>query len=218
MRIYIKLKSDNKAVPFNYQPIITGTIHKWIGLNEIHNKISLYSFSWLSGGRKKGGNLFFENGASFEFSAFDENLLKKIINGIQKDPVINYGLEVSEIVIKETPLFSKKETFFVSSPILIKRTEDEREKHYTYDQIETDLLLTETLKTKLKIAGLDDCNINVAFDRNYPGVKTKLVYYKNIGNKANICPVIIEGSPEQIAFAWNVGVGNSTGIGFGSLK
>lgn len=218
MRIYIKIKSDNKAVPFNYQPILTGTIHKWIGLNEIHNKISLYSFSWLSGGRQKGENLFFERGASFEFSAFDENLLKKIINGIQKDPVINYGLKVSEIVIKETPMFSKKETFFVSSPILIKRTEDEREKHYTYDQIETDLLLTETLKTKLKIAGLNDSNINVAFDRDYPGAKTKLVYYKNIGNKANICPVIIEGSPEQIAFAWNVGVGNSTGIGFGSLK
>ena len=28
----------------------------------------------------------------------------------------------------------------------------------------------------------------------------------------------LKGSPEQIAFAWDVGVGNSTGIGFGALK
>ncbi|MGN9307593.1 CRISPR-associated endoribonuclease Cas6 [Enterococcus faecium] len=58
----------------------------------------------------------------------------------------------------------------------------------------------------------------MSFDRTYYAAKTKLVYYKNIGNKTSICPVIIEGTPEQIAFAWNVGVGNSTGIGFGALK
>jgi CRISPR/Cas system endoribonuclease Cas6 (RAMP superfamily) len=30
--------------------------------------------------------------------------------------------------------------------------------------------------------------------------------------------VIIKGTPEQLAFAWNVGLGNSTGIGFGALN
>lgn len=218
MRIYIKIRSDKKPVPFNYQPMITGTIHKWIGENEVHNKTSMYSFSWLNGGHKKGESLIFENETSFEFSSYDNNLIKKIINGIQNNPIINYGLEVSEIVIQETPLFSNKETFFVSSPVLIKRTEQGREKHYTYDQIETDHLLTETLRTKLRKAGLDDNNIHVAFDRNYHGAKTKLVYYNSIGNKVNICPVIIQGTPDQIGFAWNVGVGNSTGIGFGALK
>ncbi len=79
-------------------------------------------------------------------------------------------------------------------------------------------LLTETLKRKLKIAGLPDDKINVSFQSDYSGAKTKIIYYNNIGNKVNICPVIIEGTPEQIAFAWNVGVGNSTSIGFGALK
>jgi CRISPR-associated endoribonuclease Cas6 len=218
MRICIKIRSNKKPVPFNYQPMMTGTIHKWIGQNAVHDKTSMYSFSWLKGGYKKGNDLIFENGTSFEFSAHDNNMIKIVVEGIQKDPIINYGLEVFEIVILETPKFSNKEFFFVSSPVLVKRTEKEREMHFTYDQIEADDLLEETMKTKLRRAGLDDSDIHLAFDRTYQGAKTKLVYYKNIGNKANICPVIIKGTPEQIAFAWNVGVGNSTGIGFGALK
>lgn len=218
MRLHIIIKSENKLVPFNNQILLTGAIHKWVGENEIHNKTSLYSFSWLTGGRKFGNGLKFENETSFEFSAHDNDLIKRVVKGIQSDPTINYGLEVSEIVIQETPKFSNKETFFVASPVLVKRTEQEHEIHFTYDQLEADNLLTNTMKTKLKRAGLDDTNIHLTFDRSYYGARTKLIYYKNIGNKANICPVLIEGTPEQIVFAWNVGVGNSTGIGFGSLK
>lgn len=218
MRIHITIQPNNTAIPFNYQPMITGAIHKWIGENELHNKTSMYSFSWLTGGSKSGDCLVFKNGTSFQFSAYDSGIVKSVVKGIQRDPKINYGLEVSEIVIQETPKFSSRETFFVTSPVLVKRTEQEREIHFTYDQLEVDKLLTETMKTKLKRVGLDDGNIKLSFDRNYYGAKTKLVYYKNIGNKTNICPVTIEGTPEQIAFAWNVGVGNSTGIGFGALK
>jgi len=29
--------------------------------------------------------------------------------------------------------------------------------------------------------------------------------------------VIVEGDPRAVQFAWEVGVGNSTGIGFGAL-
>jgi CRISPR-associated endoribonuclease Cas6 len=218
MRLNITIKSENKLVPFNYQQVITGAIHKWIGENEIHDKTSMYSFSWLRGGRKSGDGLIFENETSFDFSAHDSELIKNLIKGIQTNPMIKYGLEVSGIIIQETPKFSNREIFFVGSPVLVKRTEQEHEIHFTYDQIEADILLTETMKTKLKKAGLDDNGIKLAFDRSYYATKTKLVYYKMIGNKTNICPIIIEGTPEQIEFAWNVGVGNSTGIGFGSLK
>ncbi|MFK5088289.1 hypothetical protein ACI4A4_27525, partial [Klebsiella pneumoniae] len=98
--------------------------------------------------------LAFDNEASFEFSAYDNNLIKKVIKGIQRDPTLNYGLEVRELMIQETPNFSSKEIFFVASPVLVKRTENEREIHFTYNQLEADELLTETMKTKLKRAGI----------------------------------------------------------------
>ena len=58
--------------------------------------------------------------------------------------------------------------------------------------------------------------------RIHHGTIKKNCYIHNvingIKNKASICPVIVKGTSEQIAFAWNVGVGNSTGIGFGALN
>src|SRR6188768_1928206 len=98
MRLYLKLKpSGNTPVSFNYQPKLTGAIHKWLGQNKWHDVISLYSFSWLNGGRKIGNNLFFENGATLEISAHDVDFLKGIIRGIQSDPEVAFGLAVTDI-------------------------------------------------------------------------------------------------------------------------
>ena len=47
--------------------------------------------------------------------------------------------------------------------------------------------------------------------------KTKLFRYKQVQCKGSICPVLVSGSTEQIQFAWEVGVGHSTGIGCGAL-
>ena len=53
MRIYLRTTPNDVIVPFDYQQKIVGTIHKWLGNNEIHDKISLYSFSWLLGGNMR---------------------------------------------------------------------------------------------------------------------------------------------------------------------
>jgi len=214
----MKLRSRQSQVPFNYQSQLTGAIHKWIGKNDIHDKASLYSFSWLQGGRQVGNHLVFTDGALWVFNSHDPDLIKKLVRGIEMDPSINFGLSVSDILLQETPQFSDKEVFHVSSPVLVKRRTGDKDKHYTYDDPESDIFLTETLKTKLAIAGIACDNIFVKFQRNYPLARTKIIYYKDIGNKVNLCPVEISGPPEAVAFAWNCGVGNSTGVGFGALK
>lgn len=220
MRIYLTFKKSDQLIPFNYQPLLTGCLHKWIGdKNNIHGEASLYSFSWLQNVRasKKGVSIKQDSGCFFSFH--DELLAKKVVNGILDKPELFFGSQVMDISIRPTPNFTGKETFFSSSPIFIKRSiENGKEKHFTYLDKESDELMTQTLQTKLKKAGITDEGISVQFDTNYSGAKTKLVPYNNIKNKTNICPIIVEGTPEQLAFAWNVGIGNSTGIGFGSLK
>ena len=59
--------------------------------------------------------------------------------------------------------------------------------------------------------------LDISFDLTYAKKKIKFINYRGIRNKANLCPVYIKGKPETKAFAWNVGIGNSTGIGFGSI-
>lgn len=219
MRLHLKTSGSNDLVPFNYQQYLTGALHKWLGTNSQHDRISFYSFSWLSGGKAMSEGISFPNGACFFISAQEPEILKQVIDGINEDPVILFGLEVLEAKVQKSPEFENASKIFTSaSPILVKRRDNNHDTHYTFDNPEADYYLTETLKRKLQKAGLSPEGVKVQFDRSYSKAKTKVVYYQNIGNRVNLCPVKIEGNLEQLQFAWNVGVGNSTGIGFGALN
>jgi CRISPR-associated endoribonuclease Cas6 len=218
MRILLSLTKSQATVPFDHIPILVGTLHKWLGENQWHDQMSFYSFSWLKGADKANNGLYFPNGAEWFISAYNVEFIKQLIHGIQSDPSINYGLAVETITIQEDPEFSERQSFTLASPVLIKRRDGERTKHFLFSDEESDSFLTETLTTKLKKVGLNAEGVRISFNKGYQSSKTKLVIYNGIGNKASICPVTIEGTQEQIAFAWNVGIGNSTGIGFGALN
>ncbi len=47
MRLYLHVTRSKKTISFNYQSFLTGTIHKWLGKNEHHGTLSMYSFSWF---------------------------------------------------------------------------------------------------------------------------------------------------------------------------
>ncbi|MCB0534606.1 MAG: CRISPR-associated endoribonuclease Cas6 [Saprospiraceae bacterium] len=219
MRIYLKLSKNKEIVPFDHQINLVGAFHKWIGRNTIHDQVSMYSLSWLRGGKGLGKTgLIFPEGADWFISTYDVELVKKTLNGILDNPQVAFGMNVVEVTLRETPGYESGSRFYLGSPVLIKRNLGEKQKHFTFEEVETDTLLTETFHFKLSKAGLPVTGAFVRFDREHPAAKTKLSTYRNIQNKVNYCPVIIEGSPEQIGFAWDVGVGNSTGIGFGSLQ
>ena len=218
MRILINISANKSSVPFDYQKNLVGTFHKWLGKNDLHDDVSLYSLSWLQGGERVEDGLEFKSGAEWAISVYDTELLKKLILNIQDDPEINFGMKVNGVTICEEPEFKNKHRFVLNSPIFIKRQEGERTKFYLYSDKESGELMTSTLKNKLKKAGIEQDGVKVYFDPNYHRPKTKKISFNGIDCRASMCPVIIEGTPEQLAFAWNVGVGNSTGIGFGALK
>ena len=219
MRIYLRLSQNNELIPFNYQHFLTGALHKWMGGNNVeHGNISLYSFSWLQNvdTTEKGINL--KRGSYFFISAYAEGLIKKIVKGIMADQSVCFGSIVTAIDIEETPTFSNIHHFFTASPIFVHRFDGDKHDHIGFDDEKSSIYMTETMQKKLNLAGLPSENVKVSFDKNYHSPRKKVITYKGIGNRVNICPVIVEGTPEQVAFAWNVGVGNSTGIGFGALK
>ncbi|WP_159519546.1 CRISPR-associated endoribonuclease Cas6 [Sunxiuqinia indica] len=198
--------------------MLTGTIHKWLGWNEEHGKVSLYSFSQLEGGKATPNGLRFERSISFFFSSHDSNLIKKLIAGIQLDSTMFHGMTVSEIILQEDPDLSDRDLFFTASPIFIKRRVEEKVDHILFDDPRANTCLKETLLTKMEEAGIADESFDIRFETTYPKAGTKKITYNGIQNRANWCPVIIEGKPETKLFAWNVGLGNSTGIGFGAIK
>lgn len=218
MRIILRTSPTTEVIPFDYQKSLVGAFHKWLGKNHLHDDISLYSLSWLQGGTSTKNGLEFNQGAEWHISAYDPTLLKQLIKGIQIDPTISFGMEANSITIMDAPDFGELEKLYLNSPVFVKRNENGRTRFYLHDDKETDQLMTQTMITKLKKAGLNHEGIKISFDKTYLNPKTKKISFGGIDCRASLCPVIIEGTPEQLAFAWNVGIGNSTGIGFGSLR
>jgi CRISPR-associated endoribonuclease Cas6 len=219
MRIHLKLTKNEELIPYNYQSFLTGALHKWMGKENLeHGNVSLYSFSWLQNvdTTKEGINL--KRDSIFFISGYDELLIKTIVKGIMVDPSVCFGSSVSAIHVEETPVFSTVQRFSNASPVFVRRFEDDKNNHLSFNDEKAPVILTEIMQRKLSLAGLPTDNVQVSFDRTYPNPCTKVITYKGIGNRVNLCPVIVEGTPEQVAFAWDVGVGHSTGIGFGALK
>jgi len=220
MRLHFTLSPNQEPMPFAYQHFLTGVFNKWLGHNPQHDEISLYSLSWLAGGFMKNGALDFLRGARWFISFHDDALADIISDRAIANPEVCCGMRVTRIVQQLTPKFGHKYTFKVGSPVLAKSKEiDGKVKHYIYSDPEADATLTVTLRHKLNRAGLGAPHnqATVSFDKTYLNPKTKLVTIKDIHNRASVCPVTIEGTPEAVAFAWNVGTGNGTGSGFGCL-
>jgi CRISPR-associated endoribonuclease Cas6 len=218
MRIHLKIKTTNEVIPYDHQPLLTGTIHKWLGWNDEHGEVSLYSFSQLEGGKASPNGLRFERGTSFFISTHKSELIKKLIIGVQSDPTMFHGLTVTDITIQEDPDLTNRELFFVASPIFIKRRNGEKVDHIIYRDSRANVCLEETLRSKMQKAGIIDDSLQIYFEVDYPRAGTKKITYNGVQNRASWCPVVIKALPETKLFAWNVGMGNSTGIGFGAIK
>jgi CRISPR-associated endoribonuclease Cas6 len=136
-------------------------------------------------------------------------------------------MQVERVEVIAAPIFPNgvsEQRFLVASPVFASRSipnldkkSGYEKKHYLFSDPESDALLTETLQHKLTVAGLPAAGATVRFDRTSRQAKSQKVTYRDIENMCSYCPVFIKGTPEQLSFAWTVGVGNSTGIGLGSL-
>ena len=219
MKLILSLSRNSTTVPFDYQQKLIGVIHRWLGVNELHDKISLYSFSFLLGGMITKNGFDFKNGAKWAISFFEDKYTKQLIASILENPEVICGMYVQDIVIAETSYRENEGLFLLNSPICIKRTDSNRKiKFYTFEDSESGNLMRETLLHKMQEAGLEkDDSLSIEFDLTYAKRKTKLITIHGIKNKCSMCPVFIKGKPETISFALSVGIGNLTGSGFGSI-
>lgn len=219
MRIAIYLSPNRELVPYNYQAALVGAFHRWLGSNALHDDISLYSLSWLQGGKQVAGGFTFPKGGLFQISAPNAELFQQLIPNMVQGTHIRWGMEVQQANLLVTPNFGARHRFWANSPILIKRQlpEEKYQKYFFPSDPEANGYLTATLRHKLRKMGMKE-EVEVAFDPTFEHPKIKKIRYKHIDIKATFCPVIVSGAPEAVAFAWEVGVGNSTGLGFGALR
>jgi CRISPR-associated endoribonuclease Cas6 len=218
MRIHLRTTPNKELVSFNYHHKLAGMLHKWLGKNDLHGNPALYSFSWLLNAKTTENGLNFPAGARLFISFYDDIYLEQVVKSILNDTEMCFGMNVMDMTVEENPDLTNKTLFQCASPIFIRRYEEDKDIHYTYENKESGKFMRETLFRKMELAGLSkDENLKISFDASATNVRTKIIDYKGVKNRVNLCPVIIEGKPETKVFAWNVGLGNSTGIGFGAI-
>lgn len=225
MRLHLQLSATRERVPFNHYHRLISVFNRWLGPNELHDSLSLYSLSGLQGGGARDGALSFSHGAQWFISAPDTDAGVQLLQGIAaaalKSPEVCCGMEVQEIQAEPTPEFGPKRVFRASSPVFIRGDkEGDLDPHILYDDPRASELLTRTLRHKLDKAGLGEhaADAQMSFDSTFRHPKTRLIHIKdNFYKRANVCPVIVEGGEAVTAFAWNVGAGNLCGSCFGSL-
>lgn len=226
MRFSIRLSSNDETIPFSYYYQLAGIFHSWLGPNELHDMMSLYNVGSLfdTRVRMRSNGLDFPHGADWIIGIYHEEIAEQLIAGLLLKPFDFYGMKILNVKRQEPPQFeSEKAYYWASAPILTrwKANEGVSREHLLYSDPRSIITLTQTLRHKADEAGLTsfwDEETHVAFDDRYPKAKTKLIKVKNTENRANMCPVIVQAHEKIQYLSWVVGVGDSTGIGFGSLN
>jgi CRISPR-associated endoribonuclease Cas6 len=221
MRLNLRLTGNTAPVPFDHLHHLTGALHKWLAKdNPEHEGLSLYSFSWLGGSKVSEGTLTFPRGATWTLSLHDLGAARRVLDGILRDPEVAFGMRVFEVQEQAVPAFSGCYRFKVAGPVLARaRREGGGRDYLLWNDPRASDALTRVHRHKLEAAGLAGEHLDavVAFDQMYAGARSKLVTIKGISHKASLCPVVVTGTPEAVRFAWEVGVGELTGSGFGAL-
>jgi CRISPR-associated endoribonuclease Cas6 len=220
MRLNLKLSPNTDPVPYDHLHQMTGALHRWLGWNDVHDTLSLYSFGWLRGGKARDKQLFFPGGASWSVSFYDHTLAKKMIQGIMQEPEAFYGMQAIEIREQAAPSFGGHYRFKTDGGhIVVRRKRPDGGREYLlWEDEAADAALTRLLQRKMEAAGFTDRDVQVRFDRSYSRPRTKLSTIKDVSHRGSECPVVGEGSQEAVRFAWLVGLGEMTGSGFGALR
>lgn len=216
MRLKIHFSKNTQPIPFNYKELVVGTIYKWLGDKSdlFHGrKYQKLTISDLYGSKIKNNNLDFINGGYFLISSSDVDLLYNLMIGIQNNPSMFNGLNVTEISKEKTPNFEKQIQFKTKSMIFIK---DDNNQFVFPDNEKYSEIVKNKINAKLKFNNFqEDDTIEIIFKNNY---KIKNYNYKGIHNKGVVGEFIILAKPETKKFLYENGLGNSCGIGFGCIE
>lgn len=229
MKLKIEFSKNTEPVPFTYVSNLNGYLHKILGNdNHYHDDISLYSTSFLHGGKMNSDkkSLNFYRGATWFVSSPNKEFIMDFITNIYNHPEFAFGMELQgvEIVKGEIVEEGGYYTIQTKSPVLLKQRDFETRKniYYTYeDEINT----TSELMKHIILKKAEKANVSIGendfelfFDHNYPKKKTRWITVKSVNNKTSVCPVVIKTNKKEVAdFIYDVGVGHSTGSGFGFL-
>lgn len=221
MKFRVHLSENKEPVPYGYPHILCGIFHHWLGPNELHSMLSLYSLGWLQGKSVSNNGLHFPEGAVWDIGIHNDLIAERLVKGLLLKEFNFYGMRITRVSRLDFPATDEtKHRFLAGSPIMLRKVEDDGSRtHVTFASPDSEIILNRIIRKKAEEADFKEGKeLKIRFDSGFTNPKTKLVTIKGIKNKASVCPVIADGPPRALEFLWTVGAGELTGVGFGSLN
>lgn len=245
MRIKVNFSPNTEEVP-NNNSIMLEYVHRCLGRdNEYHDKASSYNVSHFYGGDLVEGKtnlLNFPNGGYFIISSGDDKFINSFLLGLLNNSEISYGMKYKNVEHIKEIFFDGWNHFATLSPFIIKKILGKNEYSFLtlngeYKRVDGKYLATkdegydfqEVIKNYLvnKLSKIDS-SINLSSliikidecdkdGKKHNKHKVKKVYVKNVVNYANQCQLSIFCSKKVAQLLYNIGIGQSTGAGFGAI-
>jgi CRISPR-associated endoribonuclease Cas6 len=221
MRIKLLLSPTNNVLPIQNQHIINSFIHKALGPNnQYHNTKNDYSISSLQGGKliKNTNNISFQNGGYITISSLNNEFIAKLLIGAYTTPFYQ-DVNVIGMDFIDEQFINGWNHFATLSPFLIKQYQSKSNYNFltldnpNFQQEVKTYLINKLTKINPKL-NLTDFDVKI---NHHPNHKIKKIMVKNVINKANQCQISIHTNKKIAELLYNIGVGQSTGSGFGTI-
>lgn len=170
------LSSNHEGIPFDYPYKLCGLFHHWLGPNDLHNMLSLYSLGWLKGRSiVKDGELYFPGGATWDIGIHNDEIAERLMRGPLLKEFRFYGMALRKVERLQPPSFKEGEhRFLAASPIFLRKVEDDGTRtHVLYDHPESAAILNRVFRSKADEARRKDFyDLDIKFDLSFPKPKT----------------------------------------------
>lgn len=215
MILKVIFDKTNVTLPIVCQKELNSFIYRTLGdNNKYHDSFSDYSISSIQGGKLYNKNeLKFIDNPYIIITSLNNEFINDMIVGLEKRKYDFFGMKYKKMEISEFMPNKRFDIINTISPVIVKLNNRKI-------SIDNELFI-QTLKQncidKLKHKGVEDETFDI-FIRNKHKTKKKYII---VGDVFNICTNIslyVYGKPNTRKILYNMGLGGSTGSGFGTIK
>ena len=216
MRIKINFSCHKDGFDKPIQDYVNSFIHKLLGHNNVyHDSFSNYSISSLNGGVIVDGKITYPYGGYLYISSLDMDFLFKIKKALLKTNFQLCDMSPVSANIEDFYPMNEYDIIRTVNPILLK----DGDNIITYKDENFIEVLLEKSKKKLLHNGIPYNKVETLNIEPFHFEKAKVKYakVKNVINKSSHVMLCIKGDRDARYALYNLGLGKSTGCGFGNV-
>lgn len=218
MRIRVFFEKKDITIPFNNQHTMNGFVYSVLkNPAKYHDSFSNYSISSIQGTHITDDRkaLYFHTQPYIDITSDNIGFITDFVNGlcesISSGKENFFGLRPQNFISVNMVLGPEYDLVKTSSPIIIKNKEGWK---LTCDDENWEAALNKHCKLKLQHEGISDPTFRIEVLK----ASKKLINVGETFNPSTNALMIVRGKKETREKLYNLGIGNSTGSGFGSVE